>query len=129
MWYCYRRGFKRELPFRLQRGKWYREARPAAEEHSIPTAYLLVGEEEVQVPCKNFIVRETKAEYAYPYRRLQAMEQEPGEPVTFDGEWVSVCPEGHEGPSGVRRPEMHDCGECGRSYPVQLKDSGLVINA
>ena len=79
MWYCYRRDLIHPL-FDLQVGKWYRGARPPAEEHSIPTVYLLVDGEEVRAPLRDLIKRETKAGYAYAYRPHRMSQMEPGEP-------------------------------------------------
>ena len=125
MWYCLKRKRPYKPSFGLVVGRWYEGLRESAMEQGIrrayPRAYLRVNDEEVEIPLRNLIVRDTKPDYSYAYRVGSMQGVERGEPVSFDMSWVPVCPEGHQGPSttGGLQPETHDCKECGKTYPVQ----------
>ncbi len=128
MWYCFKRMRPYDPPYGLVIGRWYEETRLAAIEHAIETAYLRVGDEEVPIPLRDLIVRETMADYSYAYNVGSMPRIEPGEPVPPDMLWVPVCPEGHRGPTTPTSPPgEHECSECEITYPVQLEDSGLVL--
>ncbi len=128
MWYCLKRRRPYKSAFGLMVGCWYEDAREPAIEHRIPRAYLRVDDEEVEVPLGKLVVRKTKADYSYAYNVTSGEEIEPGEAMTFDMSWLTVCPEGHRGPTTkVSPPAEHECAECGRAYPVRDEDSGLVL--
>ena len=128
MWYCYRRDYlgEPESPH-LVMGCWYEQASPPDMEEGIPTAYLTVEGVKTRVHLEDFILRETKADYSWAYDNMgNTGPLEHGEPISVETLWAAVCPEGHVGAEQASYPTQHECSECGKTYPVQLEDFGLV---
>ena len=127
MWYCFKRRHPYDPPFGLEVGRWYEDMRLPEIEGTIETAYLSVDGEEVSVSLRDLILRETKADYSYAYHVGHMGTLEHGQPISFEMPYAPICPEGHQGTAQTSYPTQHECSECGTTYPVQTKDSGLVL--
>ena len=113
MWYCLKRKRPYDPPFGVTTGRWYEGTRPAEIEGTIEMVYLSVDGEEVWVPQKDLIIRETKADYDYAYNVGNMGTLERGAPTSFEMPWVPVCPE-----RSLSTPVRHSWGLIREQSPV-----------
>lgn len=126
-WYSLRRmnPTEEDPPYGMQLGRWYEDTRLPVEEGHAVTVFLNIDGTETSVPRLELQFSDTKPEYSFNYHLGGQSIVTPGEKIPTM-EWTPICPEGHRGEPKHPAAAEHACGECGRTYRVQDKDSAIV---